>query len=496
LRFTFGRAYRSARIDGNGARTIKEADVEHRACDLLLTGGVVVTMDDERRVIEPGAVAVAGDRIAAVGTPAELREMRAKRTVDAAGMAITPGFIDCHNHMFQLIARGLGEGMALWPWLASFMWPLSIQIRPEEAAAAARLASVESVRAGFTAVTDNHYAPTDADTTLAVAAALETVGLRGVVARGMMGEPTAVARKGGLAGEMFRYSADEELDITRACMQARPPGSRVAVWPAPENVVYCDQDLIRRSVELARELGTGWHTHCSEVRTDPEYYLEFYGIRPVEWLAREGLLGRGATIAHGIFLDDSEVEAIGSTATGIAYCPASHQYIAIGVMRLRDLRRVGAVVGLGTDGASGHRQDPFEQMKMAVLLQRVHSLDPTAATAEEALELATREGARYLGIDAGQIAAGRLADLAVIDLQRPHLTPRHRTVSALVYSATPADVVMTIVGGEIVYQDGACTRVDEAEVMAEAQARAGDLVRRAGLESLREPWRRTPALPA
>ncbi len=470
-----------------------EADSEPRACDLLLTGGAVVTVDDERRVIEPGAVAVAGDRIVAVGTPADLQGLRAKRTVDTGGKAIMPGFIDCHNHMFQLIARGLGEGMALWPWLASFMWPLSIHIRPEEAAAAARLASVESARAGFTAVTDNHYAPTDVDTTIAVAEALETVGLRGVVARGMMGEPTAVARAGGLAGGMFRYSANEEIDITRACMRARPPGSRVAVWPAPENVVYCDQDLVRRSVELAREFRTGWHTHCSEVRTDPEYYLEFYGIRPVEWLAREGLLGHGATIAHGIYLDDSEVEAIGSTVTGVAYCPASHQYIAIGVMRLRDLRRAGATVGLGTDGASGHRQDPFEQMKMAVLLQRVHALEPTASTAEEALELATREGARYLGVDAGQIAVGKLADLVVIDLQRPHLTPRHRAVSALVYSATPADVVMTIVGGEIVYENGACTRVDEAEVMAEAQARAEDLVRRAGLEGLREPWRRAGA---
>jgi 5-methylthioadenosine/S-adenosylhomocysteine deaminase len=466
-----------------------DADTEPRACDLLLTGGAVVTVDDERRVIDPGAIAVAGDRIVAVGTPAELRHFRAARTIDTSGQAITPGFVDCHNHMFQLIARGLGEGMDLWPWLANFIWPLSTQIRPEEAAAAARLAAVESARAGFTAVTDNHYAPTDVDTTLAVAQALETVGLRGVVARGMMGEPTAVARKGGLAGEMFRYSTDEELDITRACMEMRPPGSRVAVWPAPENIIYCDQDLIRQSVALAREFGAGWHTHCSEVRTDPDYYLEFYGIRPVHWLADEGLLGQGATIAHGIYLEDGEVEAIGSTATGVAYCPASHQYIGLGVMRLRDLRLAGGVVGLGTDGASGHRQDPFEQMKMAVLLQRVHALDPAAATAEEALELATREGARYLGIDAGQIAAGRLADLAVIDLQRPHLTPRHRAVSALVYSATPADVVMTIVAGEIVYENGACTRVDEAEVMSEAQARAEDLVRRAGLDGLRAPWR-------
>ena len=125
---------------------------------------------------------------------------------------------------------------------------------------------------------------------------------------------------------------------------------------------------------------------------------------------------------------------------------------------------------------------------MSILLQRVHTLEPTASTAEEALELATREGARYLRIDAGQIAVGKLADLAVIDLERPHLIPRHRTVPALVYSATPADVVMTIVGGEVVYADGACTRVDEAEVMAEAQSRAEDLVHRAGLEGMRVPW--------
>jgi 5-methylthioadenosine/S-adenosylhomocysteine deaminase len=466
------------------------------ACDLLLTGGAVVTVDDGRRVIDPGAVAVTGDRITAVGTAAELAGLRARRTVRCDGKAVVPGFADCHNHMFQLIARGLGEGMELWPWLARFMWPLSVHIRPEEAAAAARLAAVEAVRAGFTAVTDNHYAPTDAGTTLAVAGALETVGLRGVLARGMMGEPTAVARKGGLAGEagqMFRYSTAEELDITRECMRARPPGGRVSVWPAPENVIYCDQDLVRRSVALAREFGTGWHTHCSEVHTDPEYYLEFYGIRPAAWLAREGLLGQGATIAHGIFLDDGEVEAIGSSGTGVAYCPVSHCYIGIGVMRLADLRRAGAVVGLGTDGASGHRQDPFEQMKMAVLLQRVHALDPSVSTAEEALELATREGARYLGIEAGQIAPGRLADLVVVGLSAPHLVPLHRVVAALVYSATPADVVMTVVGGEVVFEDGACTRVDEAEVMAEAQARANDLIRRAGLEPLRKPWRRDQA---
>jgi len=416
--------------------------------------------------------------------------MRQPAPVDCRGKAVIPGFVDCHNHLFQYLARGLGEGLELWPWLSKFMWPFSTAIRPEEARAGARIAAIEAARAGITAITDNHYALTDAETTLAVATAIEEVGVRGALVRGMMGEATDVARKGRLAGEMFRYSTEEELEITRACMEARPPGSRVEVWPAPENVIYCRQELVRKAVELAREFGTGWHTHCSETRSDPEYYLEFYGVRPVDWLFAEGLLGHDATIAHGIFLSDGEVERIGATSTGIAYCPVSHQYMGLGVMRLRDLRRAGAVVGLGIDGASGHRMDMFEQMKMGVLLQRVHAQDPTASIAEEALELATREGARYLGIDAGQIAPGTLADLAVVDLERPHNSPLHRAVAALVYSARGSDVVMTIVGGDVVYEDGRCTKVDETEAMAEAQSRADDLVGRAGLDPLRLQWRR------
>jgi 5-methylthioadenosine/S-adenosylhomocysteine deaminase len=273
-------------------------------------------------------------------------------------------------------------------------------------------------------------------------------------------------------------------------MRARPAGGRVHVAPGPINVVYTDPELLLASVSLARDGGTPWHTHLCAPREDPDLFRRIHGVWPVEWLASNGALGPGTTLAHATWLRDEEVALLGETATGVAHLPVSNQYMPYGVMRLADLRRAGAVVGLGTDGsACGHRQDPFEQMKMAVLLQRVHRLDPTASTAEEALELATREGARYLGIDAGQIAAGKLADLAVIDLRRPHLTPRHRTVSALVYSATPADVVMTVVGGEIIYEDGACTRVDEAEVMAEAQARAEDVVRRAGLDDLRQPWR-------
>ncbi|MDJ0924529.1 MAG: amidohydrolase family protein [Acidimicrobiia bacterium] len=458
-------------------------------CDLLLVGGAVVTVDDARNVFDPGAVAVTGDRVTAVGPAEQFATWEADRVIDTTGMAVLPGFSDTHQHLFQYLMRGLGEGIELWPWLEGFIWPLSDVIRPADAIIGAKLAAIEAAHSGVTAILDNHYAPTDIEATLGVAASIEGVGLRGAVARGMMGDPTDIARRHNLAGEIFAYTAAEELAITRECIEERPPGTQVGVWPAPVNIIYCDQDLMRSAVALAHEFGTGWHTHCSEAENDPVYYLEEYGVRPVDWLYEEGLLGTGATLAHGIFFDDREVERVGETETGIAYCPISHEYIGLGVMRLRDLRNAGAKVGLGLDGGSGHRLDMFACMKQAVLLQRVHHKEPTASNGEEVIELATREGARYLGTEAGYLAPGRLADMAVVRLSGAHHTPLLRVVAALVYAGSPADVAYTIVGGRVILEDGKCTQVDEEAVFEEAAAHANELVAAAGFEGLLEPWR-------
>jgi len=450
--------------------------------DLLLTGGTVVTVDDARRIIDDGAVGIADGRIEAVGTAAELAGVRAARIVDCTGKAVLPGLVDCHTHLYQGLARSLGEGMPLWSWLSQFMWPYAAEMTLEDARAAALLGAVEAVRAGTTCIVDHHYAPSDFESTLEVAGAIESVGLRGVVARALAGPPSDVARSHGLAGKLFAHTIDEEIAITRRCIAARPPGSRVAIWPAPHNVVYTDQELIRRAVALARETGTGWHAHCASAVRDPAVYTAAYGMRPVEWLHGEGLLGAGATLAHGIHLDDREVELVGATGTAIAHCPVSNQYGGDGVLRLRDLRAAGAVVGLGSDGpAYNHRQDLFECMKQAVLVQRMHALDPCASDSEEALDLATREGARLVGIDAGVLAPGKLADVAVVGLGHAHLTPHHHIPAALTYSARGADVELTIVGGRVVFEQGRCTMVDEAAVLADAQARAEALVRRAGI---------------
>ncbi len=460
-------------------------------CDLLITGGSVITVDDQRRVYEPGAVAVSGDRIVAVGTPSELGKYRADRVIDCTGQAVLPGFIDTHSHLFQSLGRGLGEGMSLYPWLTDFMWPYARVINRQEAWAGVRLTALEAARAGTTAVVDDHYSPADYETTVGVARTIEEVGLRGAVARGIYGAPTEATRHYNIPDYLFQLTPEEELEITRAAIEATS-GREVEIWPAPDGN-FIDRDLIVDSVRLAHELDTRWHIHCSAPRSDPDAYLACYGERPVVWMHREGLLDERAAIAHGVWLDDDEVLFIGEAGAGVAHCPTSNCYMADGAIRMADLRSAGAVVSLGTDGsACDHRQDMFEQMKQAIFMQRLHTLDPIALRSEEALELATREGARYLGIDAGILAPGKLADIAVVDLERVHLQPLNRTISTLVYAARGSDVVMTIVGGEVIYENGASTRVDEAEVIAEARARSAELIDRAGLHSLLTPWKAHP----
>ena len=458
---------------------LDERQTEPARCDLLLSGGTVLTLDPDQPVIESGFVAVDGDRIAAVGRSQQARSFEADRTISCQGKVVMPGLIDCHNHLYQSLGRTLGEGLSGWEWLSEFMWPYSSGISREETIASVYLGALEAVLAGTTCVLDHHYGQDDYDTTVLVAGILEEMGLRGRVARGVTGSQTALARQQRLPDSSFRRSADEELAITEACLRSKPKGSKVEIWPGPMNAVYTDLDLIAASVEQARSHGVAWHTHLSAPRNDPEAFQQFHGTRPATWLHRNGLLGPDTVLAHATWVDEEEIEALGDTRTGVAHCPLSNFYMPYGVMPLHGLVDAGAAVGLGSDGSCcGHRQDLFENMRLMVLMHRLHSLDPKASRADQALEVATRGGAAVHGIEAGVLAEGALADIVVIDTTRPHFAPMHDPIAAIVYTARGTDVEMNIVGGEIIVEEGRSTRVDQDAVVAEALGRARDLAER------------------
>lgn len=446
-------------------------------CDTLFMHGTVVTMDDERRLIQDGAVAVRGNRIVAVGSAESLERWQAARRIDCRGQAVIPGLIDTHNHLFQVAGRGLGDGMALWQWLGEFMLPLAANISPAEAIAAVRAGAMEAVSCGTTTIIDNHYAPADTATTLAVAAALRDMGLRGVVARGMFGPFTDVARDNGLDPALFQHDTGHEIASMRDCLE-QWQDDRIAIWPSPINIIYNDQDLVRQSVALAAEFKVKWQTHVSEAPIDPDIYQRSYGARPFVWMEREGLLDQNATFAHAIWLDDAEVEIAGQRRCGIAHNPMSNQYLASGAMRLKDLRHAGATVGIGADGAAGHSMDLFQIMKQVVYVQRLSALDPVASNAWDAFELATREGARLAGIDAGQISAGKLADIAVVSLDTPAQAPCFDLVANLVYSGSGRDVTLTMVDGKVVYENKRLLLADGEEIKAQAHDLCRQLVTR------------------
>jgi 5-methylthioadenosine/S-adenosylhomocysteine deaminase len=461
-------------------------------CDLLLIKGIVITVDDDRRVYDPGTVAIRGDKILAVGPANEMDHFQADRVIDCKGKLVTPGFVDCHNHLFESMLRGVGEGMELYPWLAELLEPYSDRVTREEAVSAVLNCSLEAIRNGTTCVIDNHYGPTDLETTLAVADAIQQTGLRGAVARGMYGPATDISGEHGYQLERtFMYSVQDEIDITRDAMKARPAGSKVTVWPAPENVSYNPHELVIGAVELAREFGTRWHTHMAEGEIEDGLYRKEHGVGMVEKLNHDDLL-RDGTFAHAIWLSDQDIQTLGEADAGIAHCPVSNQYLATGIMKLRDLQAAGAVVGLGSDGSCCGNQDLILAMRSAAILQRVNNLDPTVATAEQVFEMATVNGARYAGIDAGQIEPGKLADIIVIGMDRPNTKPFNRALGSLVYNGSGADVEMTIVGGEIIYENGTINNVDEISIKEEVQRRADELFERLGLENYRVHWNKQP----
>ena len=442
----------------------------------------MVTLDDDRRVIEGGAVAVSGNRIAAVDAADRVDRSAAGRVIDCTGAVVLPGFIDCHSHLAQVLIRSLGEGLPVWEWLSELTFPVADAITIDEAVAGTRLAAVEAVRAGITCIVDNQYMPADPETTKAVADAIESVGARGAVARGMTGtKPPAMAFRASGSRPNY-FTTGEELAIMDELLSGWSRDRLVALWPGPLNIAYNDQEMIAGCVDLARRFGVKWHTHCCESSGDPDVYRQAYATTPIAWLQREGLLGPEATFAHATWLNDAEIEALADSGASVAHNPVSNAYLGSGTMCLPEMLAAGVVVGLGTDGpAVGHRQDPFEVMKQAAFAQRLRTGNPAVIDSQAILGTAARGGARFTGLDAGVLAPGRLADVIVVDVSGPKHYPRHNTAAAIVNSASGADVRTVVVDGRIVVEDSRCVTTDEQEAIHDARRAAANLADRAGL---------------
>ena len=440
----------------------------------LLTGGAVVAVDDEFTINDPGWVHVVDDRIAAVGPGQAPADVTASvdRIIDTSGSAVMPGMTNGHTHLFQTLFRGLADDKPLLDWLSDCIWPGAVHLDADTAKVAATIGLVENLRSGATSVIDHQYIHASADIDDAVCQAADTLGVRFLLARGWADrnyEP--------------RLMENQEQILERT-HQVRDrwhghDNDRIRVELAPLIPWGCSDEAMVATVTDARSWGAGMHIHCAETAGEVDMSLDERGLRHVEWLDQLGLLGPDVQLAHSVWLDDHELDLVADNDAVVVHCPISNMYLASGIPKIVAMRERGIRIALASDGpGSNNRQDMFEAMKAAVLLQKVATLDAVVLQPEDALWMACRGGAAALGRDdVGSIEAGKAADLVVVSLRSVFTAPVHRVASALVFNASPTDVTHVMVGGRVLIDDGDLVGVDEEALLADADAAASPAVR-------------------
>ena len=434
---------------------------------LLIRSATILTMNDRFDIVE-GDVSIREGRIASVGgRSAEPHD----KTIDAEGGFVLPGFVQTHIHLCQTLFRGYADDLPLMDWLRSRVWPMEAAHTPATLAAATRLATTELLCSGTTAVlTMETVHDTDA-----VFAAVEASGLRATIGKCMMDRSDGTPAR---LQETTRDSIDEALALRQRWHGAAHGRLRTAF--APRFAVSCTRELLEAVGALSSEHDALVHTHASESRDELAIVAKMSGgAGNVEYLASLHLASPRLCAAHCVWVDEREQQLMAEHDVKVLHCPGSNLKLGSGIAPVAEMRARGITVSLGADGAAcNNRLDMFEEMRLAAVLQAVRR-EPGILPARDVVWMATRAGARTLGLDAeiGSLEVGKRADLIVVDRDRPHLAPGPDPYSTLVYAARGPDVTTTVVDGEVLVEHGVPTRVDRREVVADARHAARHLAK-------------------
>jgi 5-methylthioadenosine/S-adenosylhomocysteine deaminase len=425
--------------------------------DILIHNAVVVTQDDDLRTFSSGMVGIREGHIELVEKrgPGSLPE--AGEMVDAGGGILMPGLINAHTHLPMSLFRGLADDLPLDVWLNRYIFPAEARfITPANVRTGTLLSCAELLLGGTTTCCDGYFLESE------VARAVADSGLRAILGQGVIDFPAPGV---GDPAENVAHA----VDYVKAWQ-----GQQERITPAIfcHTPYTCSSKTLQAGKAAARDLGVPFLIHLSETRGEAGMIAEAGGRSPTQYLHDLGLLDDGTILVHGVWLDADDIQRIAASGASMVHCPESNMKLASGVMALPDLRAAGISVGLGTDGcASNNDLDLFGEMHTAATLHKVVRQDPTVATARQVLAMATSEGARVLGMEGriGSIREGKLADLVLVDIHTPHLTPIYDPVSHLVYAARSSDVRHVMVGGRWVVREKRLVSFDPAPVMAAAR---------------------------
>jgi cytosine/adenosine deaminase-related metal-dependent hydrolase len=432
--------------------------------DLAITGGTLVTVDLEHRILREDLYVDRG-RIVAIGGPRQ----RARRTIDASSMLVMPGMIDLHDHLRDLTPGiRLGEGLKLDAMLRRF-WELGRSAGPDEYRVGAALMTASRLKAGVTSVVDHLYTFHRPGLAEASVEGYTASGIRWFMARGIMTRPY----------KPISESIRTALRAIRDLADGLVPRERLFVAPVSFRQALPSEYVEAR--KLGDRLGLRTYTHVAETAAEIDSVRSEHGARPVELLHRIGFAGADTTLVHCVFLSAGEIRMLARSGATVVHCPSNHMRLAKGVTPVPRLLDAGANVGMGID----QMDDLFAELRQEILLQGLHNSNPGIVTPPTSLEMATARGAAGLGLpdELGRLEVGRRADVVCVDASAAHLQPVLDPTWTLVHRAHGHDVAHVVVDGEVVVKDGKLVRVDEQALVEEAQGVARSYLRRAGVDS-------------
>jgi 5-methylthioadenosine/S-adenosylhomocysteine deaminase len=428
--------------------------------DLLLVGGFIVTMNEHYDVHPDGALAIDGDTIVAVGPTDDIKsQFEASEIVECPGQVLIPGLVNAHTHVPMTLMRGLNDDLRLDVWLG-YLMPLEREfVTPEFVYLGTELACAEMIRSGVTCFADMFYFEDS------VAEATSAIGLRGLLGQTILLFPTPDAE-----------SYEDGLVLCRRFIEKWNNHPLIFPAVAPHAWYTATPDLLRACADLARGCDVPLHTHVSETVLEAENCRKDNHVPVVNWLSNQGILRTKLLAAHCVQLDQGEMYELKEAGAGIAHCPTSNLKLASGIAQVGEMLEIGLTVGVGTDGpASNNDLDMFEEMRLAALLAKTVSNDPTVLPARQALEMATIGGAGALHLDdlIGSLEPGKKADVTVVELSHlhnwPHFHNHPDTVySRLVYASKSSDVAHVLCNGNWLMRDRQLLTVDQERVMEEA----------------------------
>ena len=420
---------------------------------ILIKNSKIVTQDEGRRILH-GDVYIEDGRIVEIGKIGIEADFKIRNRI------IMPGLINMHTHIPMVLLRGYGDDLLLEEWLQTKIWPIEAKLKEWHISAGTKLGLLEMVATGTTACSDMYFFEN------VIAREAKKFGMRCYAGFSLIDFDTPEMGREKLVpccDDFLKKWKDDEL---------------ITPVVAPHSTYSCSPETLQKARELQQKYNAFVHIHCSETRSEVYNVLKKYRRRPLEQIAAHDLLNEKTMLAHCGWITKGEVRDIARAGAAVIHNPVSNMKLATGgYTPLPELFEANAVVALGTDGAaSNNKLDMFETMKFAALIHKHHRWDATIVKAQEVLDMATINAAKFLGLNAGSIEEGKIADVITLDAKAVNLIPKHNIVSHIVYAANGFNVRDVIINGKILLHDGKFVSIDYDAIIDEAEKAKEDLM--------------------